>query len=121
MRNFSFKPYRSIAAAGALGLGLLGAAAGAWAQTPDVPVASSATRVSEIGPSTESWLELQRSNRAAAEPQPYDGAAATLAYQRYLQSFGKPIPTWFAPQASQGGSSGSGGSGGGSSGGGVSQ
>ncbi len=62
-------------------------------------------RASDIGTSTEAWLELQRSNRAAApDAHPFEGAAASYAYQRYLQSFSTPIPTWFTPvQRSSGG------------------
>ncbi|WP_186133755.1 DUF3613 domain-containing protein [Burkholderia gladioli] len=62
-------------------------------------------RRSDVGASTEAWLELQRSNRAAApEAHPFEGAAASYAYQRYLQSFSTPIPTWFTPvQRSSGG------------------
>lgn len=68
---------------------------------------------SEIGHATGTLLDLQRSNRAAAAPQPIDGAAGTLAYQRYIDSFKTPIPQWFGTMsASGGGSSGGSGSGG---------
>lgn len=68
-------------------------------------------RPSVVGPATTAWLDLQRSNRAAApEAHPFEGAAASSAYQRYLQSFAKPIPTWFTSvqRSSGGGSSGGG-------------
>ncbi|WP_419687158.1 MULTISPECIES: DUF3613 domain-containing protein [Burkholderia] len=68
---------------------------------------------SEIDHATNALLDLQRSNRAAAAPQPIDGAAGTYAYQRYLDSFKTPIPQWFGTMsASGGGSSGGSGSGG---------
>ncbi|WP_242468307.1 DUF3613 domain-containing protein [Burkholderia plantarii] len=68
-------------------------------------------RPSVVGQATMAWLDLQRSNRAAsAEAHPFEGAAASSAYQRYLQSFAKPIPTWFTSvqRSSGGGSSGGG-------------
>ncbi|WP_070106523.1 DUF3613 domain-containing protein [Burkholderia plantarii] len=68
-------------------------------------------RPSVVGPATTAWLDLQRSNRAASpEAHPFEGAAASSAYQRYLQSFAKPIPTWFTSvqRSSGGGSSGGG-------------
>ncbi|KVE08456.1 MULTISPECIES: DUF3613 domain-containing protein [Burkholderia] len=68
---------------------------------------------SEIGHATGALLDLQRSNRAAATPQPIDGAAGTFAYQRYIDSFKTPIPQWFGTMsASGGGNSGGSGSGG---------
>ncbi|WP_244100704.1 DUF3613 domain-containing protein [Burkholderia gladioli] len=70
-----------------------------------------ARRRSDVGPSTEAWLDLQRSNRAASpEPHPFEGAAASYAYQRYLQSFNSPIPTWFTSVQQGSGGGGSGGS-----------
>ncbi|WP_420957504.1 DUF3613 domain-containing protein [Burkholderia gladioli] len=68
-------------------------------------------RRSDVGPSTEAWLDLQRSNRAASNNEhPFEGAAATYAYERYLQSFKRPIPTWFnSVQRVQGGGSSGGG------------
>ncbi|MFA8340987.1 DUF3613 domain-containing protein [Burkholderia cenocepacia] len=74
--------------------------------------AQSDTPASEIGHATTALLDLQRSNRSAATPQPIDGAAGTYAYQRYIDSFKTPIPQWFGTMsASGGGSSGGGGSG----------
>ncbi|WP_414444978.1 DUF3613 domain-containing protein [Burkholderia sp. 22PA0106] len=77
------------------------------AEPPAKPPRTS-TRASDIGSSTEAWLELQRSNRAASDnPHPFEGAAASYAYQRYLDSFGTPIPAWFgSSQAAQGSSGG---------------
>ncbi|MGU7854580.1 DUF3613 domain-containing protein [Burkholderia orbicola] len=74
------------------------------------------TPASEIGHATSALLDVQRSNRAAATPQPIDGAAGTYAYQRYIDSFKTPIPQWFGTMSASGGGS-SGGSGGGLSGG----
>lgn len=70
--------------------------------------AQSEAPASEIGHSTNALLDLQRSNRAAASPQPIDGAAGTYAYQRYLESFKTPIPAWFGTMSTTGGGSGGG-------------
>lgn len=79
----------------------------AAAEPPRQPVRTS-TPASEIGSTTEAWLELQRSNRAASDnPHPFEGAAASYAYQRYLNSFGTQIPTWFGSSQHAQGSSGS--------------
>ena len=69
------------------------------------------TPPAEIVHATSALLDLQRSNRAAATPQPIDGAAGTFAYQRYIDSFKTPIPQWFGTMSASGGGSG-GGSGG---------
>ncbi|MEK2601522.1 DUF3613 domain-containing protein [Burkholderia arboris] len=79
--------------------------------------AQSDTPASEIGHATNALLDLQRSNRAAATPQPIDGAAGTYAYQRYIDTFKTPIPQWFGTMSTAGGGGGSGGGSGGSSGG----
>jgi len=50
---------------------------------------------SEIGRSTAAWLALQRSNAAAAPALPMPGAQATLAYERYMNSFRTKIPESF--------------------------
>nr|WP_224007605.1 DUF3613 domain-containing protein [Paraburkholderia tropica] len=70
---------------------------------------------SEIGHATESWLELQRSNSAAAPAQPMLGAEAGYAYKRYLKSFDTEIPATFGSSVKSGG--GEVGQGGGASGG----
>lgn len=71
----------------------------------------------EIGHSTHAWLELQRSNAAAAPAQPMLGAEAGYAWQRYMKSFETPIPASFGSTMQSGGAQGSGSSG--SSGGGA--
>lgn len=63
-------------------------AAGAAASRPS-------PRATEIGAATRSWLALQRSNAAAAPALPTPGAQATLAYERYMDSFRSPIPSSF--------------------------
>ncbi|HDR9511035.1 DUF3613 domain-containing protein [Burkholderia cepacia] len=70
--------------------------------------AQSGAPASEIDHSTNAWFDLQRSNRAAGAPQPIDGAAGTYAYQRYLDTFKTPIPTWFGTMSTTSGGSGSG-------------
>ncbi|KVC58763.1 DUF3613 domain-containing protein [Burkholderia stagnalis] len=58
----------------------------------------------DIGRSTETWLALQRDNRAAGADLPMLGDAASLAYQRYLDSFKNKIPdTLGSPLGSSGG------------------
>ncbi|CAB3760589.1 DUF3613 domain-containing protein [Paraburkholderia humisilvae] len=54
-----------------------------------------APHASEVGHATLSWLDLQRSGREAAPAQTMLGAEATLAYQRYLESFRTKIPASF--------------------------
>ena len=53
------------------------------------------SRAGEIGRATRTWLELQRTNAAAAPALPMPGAQATLAYQRYMNSFTCKIPESF--------------------------
>ncbi|MGU7779842.1 DUF3613 domain-containing protein [Burkholderia sp. PU8-34] len=64
---------------------LVGAAATAHAQQP-------AQNAAEIGHSTEAWLALQRDNQSVGPALPMLGDAASLAYQRYLDSFKNKIP-----------------------------
>lgn len=88
-------------------VGLAGALAlipAAHAQTPNVGN-------SEVGHSTEAWLELQRSNAQAAPAQPMLGAEAGYAWQRYMKSFDTAIPASFGSTVLTGGSQGGGGSG----------
>ncbi|WP_017776571.1 DUF3613 domain-containing protein [Paraburkholderia kururiensis] len=65
--------------------------------------APAAIKASEIGHAAAAWLALQRSNAAAAPAQPTLGAEATLAYQRYLESFKSKIPERFDSSMGQGG------------------
>lgn len=83
-------------------------ACAAHAQSPD---RQPHDRASEVGHATAAWLDLQASNREAApEAAPMSGAAATLAYQRYLDSFRHPIPDTFGSRLSGSGSGNGGGS-----------
>lgn len=71
----------------------LAAMSGSSSASAQVPVsASGASRPSEFGDATHAWLELQRSNRAAAPALPTLGVEAGLAYERYLNSFKTKIP-----------------------------
>jgi hypothetical protein len=77
----------------------------AHAQSPDREPPDA--RASEVGHATAAWLDLQASNREAApEAAPMSGAAATLAYQRYLDSFRHPVPDTFESKLSGSGSGG---------------
>lgn len=66
------------------------------------------------GADTRAWTTLQASGKAAvAESRPLPGEVADKVYQRYLDSFGQPIPATFQRDSFVGGGSGGGGSGGG--------
>lgn len=67
--------------------------------------ATNASRASRVGDATAAWLELQRSNTAAAPALPTLGAEAGLAYERYLNSFKTKIPASFASPIEMRGSS----------------
>lgn len=73
---------------------LVAASAYAAAQTAAAPAAV-ARSSADIGEATRCWLELQRSNAAAAPPLPVLGEEAGLAYARYLDSFKTKIPSAF--------------------------
>ncbi|OMG72391.1 DUF3613 domain-containing protein [Burkholderia ubonensis] len=99
---------------------LLGAAASAQGQQPagnaDVNAAVNSTvnstvNAAEVGRSTETWLALQRDNRAAGPDLPMLGDAASLAYQRYLDSFKNKIPDSMGSPLGSGGGASSGGQG----------
>ncbi|MGG1943911.1 DUF3613 domain-containing protein [Trinickia sp. NRRL B-1857] len=87
------KQARSTAAQAALALALI------LSSLYAVPEAQAQSRehagANEIGRSTEAWLALQRSNAAAAPALPMPGAQATLAYERYMNSFRTKIPESF--------------------------
>jgi hypothetical protein len=61
----------------------------------DGPASAARAQTSEIGEATNAWLNLQRTNTAAAPALPTPGAQATLAYDRYLDSFRTRIPASF--------------------------
>ena len=61
----------------------------------------SPAHASDVGPATQSWLALQRSNASAAPALPTPGAQATLAYERYLDSFRSKIPASFGSTLSE--------------------
>ncbi|PAJ82708.1 DUF3613 domain-containing protein [Burkholderia ubonensis] len=87
---------------------LLGAAASAQGQQPAV---NSTVNAAGIGRSTDAWLALQRDNRAAGPDLPMLGDAASLAYQRYLDSFKSKIPDSMGSPLGSGGGASSGGQG----------
>ena len=82
----------------------------AHAQDVDAQASGEPVRNSEIGHSTQAWLELQRSNAQAAPALPMLGEEAGYAYQRYMKSFDAAIPASFGSTIQSG--SGQGGSGG---------
>jgi hypothetical protein len=61
----------------------------------DSAAAGSRSRASDVGQATRTWLELQRTNASAAPALPTPGAQATLAYERYMDSFRRKIPASF--------------------------
>ena len=63
----------------------------------------------KVGSQTRAWTDLQKSGIAStAAPRPMPGEAADKVYERYVNSFGHPIPEAFASESSSG-SSGQGG------------
>ncbi|WP_321876302.1 DUF3613 domain-containing protein [Paraburkholderia bannensis] len=100
-----------------LGKAMFAAAALALAMMPAARAQSANVPNTEIGHSTQAWLELQRSNTQAAPELPMLGAEAGYSWQRYMKSFDTAIPASFGSTmqsgGAQGGSSGSGSSGGG--------
>ena len=75
----------------------------------DAPAIASRSHASDIGEATNAWLNLQRSNAAAAPALPTPGAQATLAYERYMDSFRTRIPASFGSALSGGNNGGQGG------------
>lgn len=74
-----------------------------------LPVAAQEEAAPEQGASTREWLELQKSgNTAAPESRPLPGEAADKVYQRYVDSYGRPLPETF-PREGFGTGGGSGG------------
>lgn len=90
---------------------LLGAAAGALAQTGETAqpdrAAQPVVRADEVGHATRTWLDLQSSNAQAAPALPTLGAEAGLAYRRYMESFKSKIPDLYGSTLN-GGNGGSG-------------
>ncbi|AOJ80990.1 hypothetical protein WS86_10450 [Burkholderia savannae] len=94
--------------AATLAAALAAATGAACAQAPQSPQAATPP-ASEIGHATQTWFELQASNRDAAPSQPMIGEAASLAYARYLESFKTKIPAFYGSAAGMGGGGGGGG------------
>jgi hypothetical protein len=71
----------------------------------------------QLGTEARAWTDLQKSGRASlGAVRPMPGEVADKVYDRYLQSFGRPIPETFERESFVGAGRG-GGSGGGSGGG----
>jgi hypothetical protein len=68
----------------------------------DEQASASRNRASDVGEATSAWLALQRGNAAAAPALPTPGAQATLAYERYMDSFRTRIPASFGSTLSGG-------------------
>lgn len=54
------------------------------------------------GPQTRAWMAKQKTSQNQAPPQGMTGEAADRAYQRYLQSFTRPIPEKFERERASG-------------------
>jgi hypothetical protein len=64
----------------------------------------------KIGSQTRAWTDLQKSGIAStAAPRPMPGEAADKVYERYVNSFGHPIPETYTRESSSGSSGGQGG------------
>jgi hypothetical protein len=74
---------------------LAAASASSNAAAQEPVLAPPAPRTHAVGDATRAWLELQRSSRGAAPALPTLGAQASLAYQRYLDSFKTKIPATY--------------------------
>ncbi|AOJ10405.1 DUF3613 domain-containing protein [Burkholderia mayonis] len=98
---------RALCATLALAGALVGAAGAARAQSPQ----GATPPASEVGHATHTWLEWQASNRDAGPSQPMIGEAASIAYERYLDSFKTRIPAFYGSAASMSGGGGGGGTG----------
>lgn len=60
------------------------------------PQTISSTHAQKPSP-VQQWLELQRSGKAASpQAQPMSGEVMEKVHQRYLKSFEKPIPEFYA-------------------------
>lgn len=94
-----------------IGKAMLAAAALACVLLPSAHAQSASVPNSEVGHSTQAWLELQRSNAQAAPAQPMLGAEAGYAWQRYMKSFDTDIPVTFGSTVLNGNSQGGGGTG----------
>lgn len=73
---------------------ILAPALAAQTQTP-------AQNAAKNGAQTRAWIELQASGKAAAPGvpsvnKPVPGEVADKVYQRYVDSFGKPLPESYA-------------------------
>jgi hypothetical protein len=76
------------------------------------PAAAAPTAGQGFGSQTRYWLTTQTSGASSVTDQrPMPGEAASLVYQRYLNSFTHPIPERFEADSFSTRSSGSGGSG----------
>lgn len=60
--------------------------------SPHAEEAGRAESAMQIGDATARLLELQRSSKG--QPRPIRGDEASLSYQRYLNSFNNPIPSY---------------------------
>lgn len=116
-QNWMKKHARRAAMALGMGLaamGLLAVAYGARAQERPIAAtrataeagAMQRTGGSDVGSATTAWLDLQRTNAAAAPALPTPGAQARLAYERYMNSFRTKIPASFGSTLSGVGSAG---------------
>lgn len=62
------------------------------------------------GEETRAWLQLQKSGNASlGVPRPMTGEVADQVYQRYLQSFARPVPENFERESFGTGGGGGGG------------
>ncbi|HVT35139.1 MAG TPA: DUF3613 domain-containing protein, partial [Nevskiaceae bacterium] len=63
-----------------------------------------------VGSQTQAWTDLQKSNMASsAAPRPMPGEVADKVYQRYVNSFGNPIPDLYTRDTANSGGGSSGG------------
>ncbi len=63
-----------------------------------------------VGTATEKAFELQRGGTQSVPVRPMSGEEASLAYDRYMQSFTQPIPVFFGSSLKSSSDSGASGS-----------
>lgn len=60
-------------------------------------------KAAALGTRTSQWLDMQREGRAAGNLLTIPGAEAGPSYQRYMDSFAKPIPDQLLSEPASGG------------------
>jgi hypothetical protein len=86
-----------LAVSAALWAGVVAAADATPESSPEsAPTAAQASPSQAFGSDTRAWLEMQRSNaQASSTSEALPGPVMQKIYQRYVDSFARPIPDKF--------------------------